>query len=252
MIVDAFLYSGEKEMLKIRCEEMRDLDVVHVLIESQYTFTGIPKPVCYHEINKIFSGYPIVPFVTPFVHDKDPWAAERAQRDFIKTAVKFCKDDDIIMITDVDEIPRAEVVKEFCGDYAALIMDKFGYYLNCREGVQSWDRGRICRYGYLKDKTPDSVRNAGFDQKLPNAGYHFSYCGGIDAIMTKFKSFSHQEPDVQKHANREEIIRKMAVGESLWGQDSWTILPTPLTEPEFPKYIVDNQDTIFRNMILKP
>ena len=40
MIWDCFTYNGEDDLVKIRCEELKEFDVTHVLVESNYTFTA--------------------------------------------------------------------------------------------------------------------------------------------------------------------------------------------------------------------
>ena len=115
----------------------------------------------------------------------DPWSKEKAfQRNSIMAvdlAMTNVKDDDLVIISDVDEIVKAEAVKKYDPSMkvAALIMDKMGYWLNCVEGFQSWKIAKILTYGLLKTMTPDLVRNSGQQSFIEDAGWHYSYGLGM-------------------------------------------------------------------------
>lgn len=250
MIYDCFLYNGEKDLLDIRVSEMSRLDVKHLVFQCSHTFKGDLKA-------EELLQYPWndrVEFNTfrPNMIDPDPWVNEKKLRNGIVESggLLRAKPDDIIIISDIDEIPRASTIEKWNGDtYAALMMDKFGFWLNCEEQHQGWHRARIMKYSYLRTTTPEEVRNAGFPEQIDNAGWHWSWIGGIDEIMRKFASFSHQEPDVQKHAVRSEIERKMKIGESLWGNDKWEIVPI---SSDFPHYVQDHQHDSLKHLIFQP
>lgn len=249
MIYDCFLYNGEKDLLDIRVSEMSGLDVKHLVFQSSHTFKGDLKA-------EELLQYPWndrVEFNTfrPNMIDPDPWVNEKKLRNGIVESggLLRAKPDDIIIISDVDEIPRKEAILQFKPEMevAFLDMQKFGFFLNLREGLH-WTPPKIMTWSHLKTTTPEAVRNAGAPHTIDNAGWHFSWCGGIDEVMRKFASFSHQEEVVQRHANREELMRKMKVGESIWGSDSWS--PVPISE--LPQYIQDHQHDSLKHLIFKP
>lgn len=249
MIYDAFIFNGEWDLLDIRIAAMASLDIRHVLVESSRTFKGDKKDESLlairnnrHDDIRGIGKKLIVNMGDQTNPNSDPWQNEKWLRNSIVYHILDAKPDDIIIISDIDEIPRASAIKDWNGDtYAALMMDKFGFWLNCEEQHQGWHRARIMKYSYLKTTTPEEVRNAGFPEQIDNAGWHWSWLGGIDEVMRKFASFSHQEEGVQKHANREELIRKMAVGESIWGNDRWSIVPI---DRSFPQYVQDHQQEL--------
>lgn len=253
MIIDAFCFFREFDMLKIRCECMKHPDVIHVLVESTYTFSGQPKKLYFQENQEDFKNYPIVSFVVDNHPDKDPWINEKNQRNFITQAiVKLMStfritDDAKIIISDCDEVIDVNKVLEWNGEFAALMLDKYGLYLNVLEGTQSWNRARVMRWSYLKERTPEEVRNSGFPETIANAGQHWSYIGGVDEILRKAAAFSHQEQDVQKHFTRENIEHKLKTIESLWGSDKWSIVPIET----LPKYIQEHQEEL-SHLIYKP
>lgn len=250
MIISGFTYFNEKELLRIKLEETRGLEILHVLVESTHTFKGDPKPLNFEKIKDEFSDFDIVYVIVDLEPDKDPWMNEKHQRNAILNGLPtvILRDEDIMIISDCDEVINKKAILEFKPEMecAFLVQDRFDYYLNVREGIQSWNIPKICSWKHLKTRMPDAVRNAGAPHYIHNAGWHFSFQGGIDAIMQKFASFSHQDENTQKHANRSEIERKMKTAESLWGDDKWTVVPI---DSSFPTYVVQHQHGLLKHMI---
>jgi len=249
MIYDCFTYNGERDLLKIRCEEMKGLDVQHILVESTHTFTGIPKEITFNEFDREFIHFPIRQIIVDDMPNTgNPWDNEKHQRNAIIRGLITVPDDAICIISDVDEIPRASAllaITELGEGITALRMDKFGYYLNCLEGVQSWERARMCEVGYVKSFSPDYVRNSGYEHEILNAGWHFSWMGGPEVMKRKLDSFSHQECNTQKL--RDALEHKYQTGESLWGDDHWLFVKV---DEAFPEYVFRHQNVL--SHLIKP
>ncbi len=226
---------------------MRHPEILHLVIESPWTFSGKPKKLYFQDNQEDFKDYPIAHFVVDQMpNNGNAWDNEKASRNYITQAiVKLMPhyritDDTKIIIADCDEVVDVNKIIRWDGEFASLMMDKFGFYLNVMEGAQSWNRARIMRWGYLKQSTPEEVRNSGFPETINNAGWHFSYLGGLDAIMDKAAAFSHQEQDVQRHFTRENIEHKLKTIESIWGKDFWSVVPLDT----LPKYIQEHQEEL--------
>ena len=243
MIFDAFLYNGEKELLEIRLNETCLLGdwVTTVLVEANKTHTGNDKELHFEKHKTDFSRFNIMYFVVEDMPE-NATAKEREiyQRNKISEALNFLspKDDDTVIISDVDEIPRTAQLNKFHGiDFAALIMDKYAYGLNILESEQSWDRARAMSYRYLRNKTPNEVRDSGYDFSLHHAGWHYSW---ICDPLNKLQSFSHTEFDNQEN------IEKIENKENFWNDDELTKIEINLSHPE---YLYKNQDK-FKHLIL--
>jgi hypothetical protein len=256
MIWDCFTYCGERDLLTVTIEEFKHLEplrktmeVRHVIIESRYTFTGIEKPfsLTLEDIDK----YNLEWFPLNDIPHKDAWENERRQRNFIKTALISLgvQDDDIVIIRDIDEIPRAYAVQHYRPEFGlvALQMDMFYYYLNVLSARNEWILPRIMTWDYLKDRQPDEVRRSGFDYCLFQAGWHFCWQGGMDMMLKKFKSFSHQEPGVQALANKEILQGKLNRIESLWGDEKFKVVGLN----ELPWYVQQHPEE-FKHMLYAP
>lgn len=235
MIYDCILYNGEKELLEIRLNEMSLCSdwVTCIIVEANKTHTGWEKPLYFEEHKTEFEKHKnIMYFVVDDMPDGTPREREAHQRNAIMKALQFHEPNysDIVIIADVDEIPRAKQVDKFKPgmEFAALIQDKYAYYLNCLESEQSWDRSRICSFGYLKNKLPEEVRNSGYDFSIHQAGWHWSWV--IDPLR-KLESFSHTELDTPE--NIERIQRK----ENVWNEDEFKTIEINLSHPE---YLVKN------------
>lgn len=254
MIYDCFLYNSERNCLKLRCEELKSLDVTHILVEGDRTFTGSKKTLSIKDhdfIRDYIFKYKIKHLVCGLPECKSAWALETYQRNYIGLGLQYIdfKDDDIIIISDVDEIPRAEAIKKYKPEMGltALKMDNFWYKFNCLTERQTWVAPRIMTYGYLKNTTPNEVRNSGYESVIDNAGWHFSYLGNEDFIANKLASFSHTEYNIAPYNDKDYIKKQIESGVSLWGCSQFEFVPIDDT---FPKYLVDNQDK-FSNLIHK-
>lgn len=252
MIFDCFLYNGEKSLLKIRAEEFLLLEPLkkympyrHVAIESRYTFTGIERK--FSMTPEDIERYNIEWFPINDTPYSDPWKNEQRQRNYIKDALigLGVQDNDTVIISDVDEIPKTYAIQHYRPDMglAALQMDVYCYYLNSLASRQDWRHPKIMPWSYLKDKTPEEVRNGGFNLAMVNAGWHMTYMGGIDVMLEKFKSFSHQEESVQKFANAD-VLRTMRHNRtSIWGKDL-ELAP----DGDLPYYVRTNKEE-FKSML---
>lgn len=254
-IFDCFTFFNEIELLKIRCEILKELNPIHVLVESPTTHTGDPKPLYFEENRHLFSEYNIIRVATTLPNDGDTWHNENFQRDQIMSGLwSEAEDDDIVIVSDLDEIPRPETILKFDAEkmlVAALKMDKFSYYLNCLEIAQGWESAKVTSYGYMKTTTPQGLRVGGFKTIMLDAGWHWSWLGGVDKIMEKFQSFAHQESNNSQFADPDKIARKLQSGHSLWTDkedDLWKFIPI---DDYFPKYIRDNKSDLIEKGLIK-
>lgn len=245
MIYSCTCFHNEFALLKIRCEELRSLDVIHVLVESAFTFSGKPKPLYFKERKDEFKAYPIIHIVLDDTPHDDPWVNEQRQRDACMSALHGCDDYDTIIISDVDECPKALSIDKYHPDSGVMALEQslYYYYLNCLSS-KKWNMSKILPWGLLKYSSPNTVRNLVVNSIIPDAGWHWSYQGGVNAMINKFKSFSHQEPEIQKMANEDILAKKLTSLESLFGNDSLCI--TSIID--LPSYVQTNQGE-FNEMI---
>ena len=237
---DCTTFFCEFELLKLRCEELKALNPIHVLVEAAHTHTGYPKPFNFEARKHEFSQYNIryIKVLEFPPNGGDPWKNENFQRDAIMQGLYDASDDDIVYIGDLDEIPRKEAISYYDPrmGIAGLNMDKYSCYLNLLEGIQIWNVPRLCTYGILKETTPNKLRNAGPNFIINYAGWHMSFMGGLDKMREKLFAYAHTE---SLNSNLlDNLEYKYEHGQSLWGDDFWKFVKINST---FPKYLQENQ-----------
>ena len=274
MIYDCFPFFNELDLLEIRLNYLDEVVDKFVLVEMGKTASGKDKPFFFDENKERYSK-----FLDKIIHIKvsdypdengepdysKPWLLENYQRDCIMRGLKDAKSDDIILISDLDEIPAKKVVKEYTSGIISPVHKMMYYYLNNLNVTNSnWVKGtKICHYSDLIDPQidiPKQLENQYTKKGLPtyirfysgnlifDGGWHFSYLGGAKAISYKIKSFAHQELNKEDFTNEAKIEKCVKKGEDIFGRgDRYRAIPIDET---FPDYIVENQEK-YQHLILK-
>ena len=148
---------------------------------------------------------------------------ENGQRNFISKGLERANEKDLILISDVDEIPNLEKINwNTLKDQIVLFkQDMFYYKLNLRLPDLIWSGSKACRKKYLK--SPQWLRNVKdkkysffrldtlFSEKkyinikfINNGGWHFSNIKTAAEIEYKLKSYlHHREFDLNPMSERE-------------------------------------------------
>jgi hypothetical protein len=112
---DCIMLRDELDMLECRLAELEDPVYRHVIVEAPVTHRGDPKPLWYADNQERYARWAdrIIHVIADDLPDSDdPWVREHAQRDAAWQAVldAGATDDDIVYITDVDEILSPEAL----------------------------------------------------------------------------------------------------------------------------------------------
>jgi beta-1,4-mannosyl-glycoprotein beta-1,4-N-acetylglucosaminyltransferase len=210
MIYDCFNFLNEEHILEIRIEELNSVVDKFVICESDITVSNIRKPffledsevykkykhkIIYH---KLQIGEQIVSENFKNGADNYRHILMYNQRNAIMEALKICKDDDIIMFSDLDEIPKKKAVSQLNSFPCILTLRGFYWYLNTpifHPPDHYWFPSVICDlYKNIKDKSLNTLRETkhSFNQ-IPDAGWHFSHLGDENQISYKMMASSHNE-----------------------------------------------------------
>lgn len=247
MIYDGFIFFNELELLELRLEYLYDVVDKFILVESKYTFTNEKKEL-YYEINK--NRYEkwsdkIIHIVIDEFPDacQTAWDREHYQRNAIEIGIKDASDYDIFMSGDLDEIPSRNAIsrmKKLLKKYPEKVVRfellNCWYYMNYIDTKTFFDDSiSACRvkeyyehhmiedcvkaeyYGEGNRFTPMSIRCIRDVMKLPCAGWHFSYMGGIERITKKIQSFAHQEYNNDDFLDSSRIEKMIATGNDIFG-----------------------------------
>ena len=242
MIIDVCLFNDENELFNERFRSLCDVIDKFVVVEYSKTFSGKTKnqkfdfsKFTHTELKKISYHFLQSPEPiqmsdaqrTGFTHPRETFywkhseqqpgslelgvRREIAQRDnIINILCEFATDDDIIIVSDVDEIPNKKQImsyKDKLGNFPYYFeMDWRIFYSNfkCDE---KWYGSYITNLQVIKKYSVDLLRVGSSvfpfreELKISDGGMHLSYLGGIPAIRKKLKSLPYQglRAELTKH-----------------------------------------------------
>ena len=134
-IFDGFIYKNEIDLLEVRSEEIGHLVTGMILVEAGRTFQGAAKDLVFPmQASRLPPGMQgkikhVVEDFSALPANADAWAREYAQRDSIAkglgdgSAPGDARPDDMVLISDVDEIPKHEL---FPPKYGAAVVLRRG------------------------------------------------------------------------------------------------------------------------------
>lgn len=205
MIIDNIIFFNELDLLEIRLDHLYDKVDKFIIIECEYTFSNLYKGLILKDNLDRFEKYKnkIQYEVYKSTLNSNPWYNEYHQRNYIYDILKDkIKADDILIFTDLDQIPSHSAIDEYKNIYDIRSLEQIFccYYINLSED-RLWTGGKILRGKHMVQDM-NSIRQNIYPV-LHHAGHHISYLGGLDKITTKIKSFSHQE------LNNNEFLSKL-------------------------------------------
>ena len=269
MTYDCFIFFNELDLLEIRLNVLKDVVDKFVLVEATKTHTGKPKPLHYAEnkaryaafadriIHVVVDDFPDPP--SGCTERQASWMRENFQRNAILRGLVEAQDDDLILISDLDEIPRPELLASSRNWSGVTVCEQMflNFFVNYLDHVRPWWKGtRILprsvfhskarpvrqHYAFIENvnhgMTPTRVRFADADRIEKRAGWHFSYLGGVASVLDKIGSVGLE---YEKRANLDEtaVLELIAKGEDITGCGG-RYFAVPL-DSRFPRYLLDNR-----------
>jgi beta-1,4-mannosyl-glycoprotein beta-1,4-N-acetylglucosaminyltransferase len=209
-VVDTFIFYNELDLLKYRLSILDEVVDHFVIVEATHTFSGKEKPLIFQENIALFDAFlPKIthiivkdfPYIFPNInyHKEEQWKNEHHQRNCISRGIDSLElsDSDIILISDLDEIPDPNLLidtRKGIKDITMHCLQQDFYYYNLTIKTQRhWALAKILSYGkYKSHPYPQTIRNMQCPLILPG-GWHMSYFGDTNFIQNKIQHFSHQE-----------------------------------------------------------
>jgi len=266
MIYDCFPFFNELELLDIRLNILNDIVDRFVIVEAKKTHSNDDKFLFFDENKSMFDK-----FSNKIMHiivddfpewNGDPWVYEKFQRAAIMRGLEKCENDDIIIISDLDEIPKPNMLKKIVDKKTnnKIFVFKsilYRYYLNYEViNAGDWILGpRLVNYNTIKRVGLESIRfyESVFGGRnkdvvyLENAGWHWGYLGGAERIHYKMISFAHSKPYRHSVLNKDNSNKYIKESEN----KEYKIINMDDKYHDFPKYILDNS-TKFDKLIVEP
>jgi len=234
-IFDCFMYYDEEMILDLRLNILNEYIDYFIIVESTFNHNGKKRKLEFNLKNfdkfkkkiiyLIYDQEPneVIKINNEDNHDEkskkyifNAYYRENAQRNFITNGLDLAADEDLILISDVDEIPNLSNIN-FNKIKEKLIFFKqkmFYYKFNLKLPNFTWIGTKSCKKKYLK--SPQWLRNIKdrkysfyridtiFSDKkfidlkfIENGGWHFTNIKNAEQIRFKLKSYlHHREFDV--------------------------------------------------------
>ena len=240
MLVDSFIFFNERELVNLRINYLNELIDCFVVVEANITHQGKKKEWNFPNIlksdlkefsNKIqYHQVEIDPekikneesWIIEDIKGDDAWRIENFQRNYIQTACKNFSDEDILIISDVDEIPsktKIEFIKT-CDfkKIAPIAFEQHLFHIDCNFlKLEKW-RGSIATTmkisNLLSPHKHRRLRNK--ISRLSDSGWSFSSFGGSLRVKEKLESIAHTEYNNDKFKNEEHIKNCQKTGDDLF------------------------------------
>jgi len=249
MIYDCFTFFNELDLLELRLGILDKFVDKFVISEATKTHSGEAKDLIFlrnRDRFKKFENKIVYINADEFPQFKNSWTYENYQRNALLKGLKDCSDNDIILISDLDEIPNLESMPRVLKDGVVycFLQDMYFYYVNNYKNNQIvWEGGtkattyKTIASGLLNEKyvkyndiSFPKINNQGVTltkirlyrnlSYIINGGWHLSYIGGVKAIQKKISAGGHQEFN-NRHINSEEfIIACLAQGSDIFDPES--------------------------------
>ena len=241
-IFDCFMYFDEEIVLEVRLNMLNKYVDYFVIVESTYNHRGDKRRLLFN-INKFEKFKNKIIYL---IYDENPQNIEKVlendnpsmiskkyilnaakrengQRNYIFNALEKANNDDLILISDVDEIPNLEALDIDKIDKKIILFkqEMFYYKFNLKLPNLIWTGTKACKKKNLV--SPQWLRNIK-DRKYPfyrldtlfsntkfidvkiisNGGWHFSNIKTASEIEHKLKSYlHHREFDVNPMSIKE-------------------------------------------------
>jgi len=271
-VYDCFMFNNELDLLELRLKILDGIVDRFVLVEAGESHTGLAKPMHFQENEARFARWRdriqhiLIPRLPP---GDDPWPRESAQRNAIAKGLPAIADDDLVLISDIDELPRRESIEAVLADPAIrlagfrmpLFYLRFNYLqMRGADPVYVW--AVAARGDVFRSFGPQGLRDARTvlqkrswqgnlepgEAVLQHAGWHFSYLGDDDHVRLKLKSFTHQEYAVSKNLEDHGVEGILAQGLDLFGRPGFEWVVVEVND-YFPAELVTDLDR-FRHLLV--
>ena len=244
MLIDAFTYFNEKELVELRLKYLNSIVDYFVVIESNITFTGKEKKwnfpdvlknnlqefshkIQYHQLNiKLEEIKNEESWIIDNIKGDDFWRIENFQRNHIKVACKKFSNDDILIISDLDEIPSIKklnfILSSNFKKIAPVALEQYLFHLDCNYlRLESWRGSIVTTIELCNTQSPQKFRT--FRNRISyftDAGWSFSSFGGYERVKQKIESYAHSEHNNEKFKNQQHIENCQRTGADLFHRNA--------------------------------
>ena len=264
-IYDCFMFFDEDILLDLRLNILDKYVDKFVTLEAEESHQGNKRKLKFNikKFLKFKKKIRYVPLkkikIDPKIKLKKNWdmghLRDQSMRNEIKKSLFDAKDNDWIIISDLDEIPDPKKIGKFNpkNKYAFFEQKFFYYKFNVLNITQPrWYGSRICVNKYLK--SPQWLRNIKIKKRnflkrfflnqnyqiLNEGGWHFSNLKTPVELISKITSFCHGEFNKDEFKNKKLITEKIKNLEDVFGRN--LNYKKISLDKSFPEYLIKNKN----------
>ena len=261
-IFDCFQFFNEEHIADLRFNILDEYVDTFVIVESTINHQGENKKLNFdikkyskfkNKINYIVVNDTPNRFIKP--HTGGESLIEQHQRNSLMKGLTKAEDNDLIILSDVDEIPDLKKINEFDKrKYAVFSQKMFMYKLNLLNLKENnWHGSKLCLKKNLK--SPQWLRDLKFKkypfwrldkpknlQIIENGGWHFAYLNSAENISKKIKSFAHGEFNLKHLTDEEEIKKRIEKRQDVFNR-GYKIEKVEIDD-SFPDYVRYNKELL--------
>jgi len=263
-IYDCFTFFNELDLLEIRIQELYDTVDYFVIAEANMSHSGKSRDYVLSANWDRFAQYQDkIRYlqIDDMPVTNNSWVREKFQRDALARGLYDMQPDDLIVVSDLDEIPRAEILEMIKVDenkYERYVLQVplFRYKFNFLKWYQPVVNNQmIVTRGHVftnpereRDYTHAWLPPAPDVVYLEHAGWHFSYLGDDKTAVYKLQNFAHVEQNIPEIVDRFSIDRmiKEKCGPNPRDVEKFECI---ILDDYFPKCVVENQEK-YKNLII--
>lgn len=270
MVYDCIPFFNEIDILKLRLHILNPIVDKFIIEEATVTFSGEPKELCFEKNKELFKEF--LPKIEYIVVDNSPvdtttHLRDKFQKNALVKGLSDATDDDVIILSDVDEIPNPKVLREIIANFDKdkiyhLAQRMFYCFLNMEEvsgnllsitgefpgverrlwlGTKVFSKKSIPADGIIQLReasvtSPNAVR-------VSDGGWHFGYMGSTSEkdvakrIGTKVVAAAHQE--YNDDVLLAEAADRLLLGQDMFGRDAR--FERVEVDESYPEYLLEHR-----------
>lgn len=280
MVYDCIPFFNELDILKLRLNILSPVVDKFIIEEATVTFSGEPKELCFEKNKELFKEF--LPKIEYIVVDDSPvdvstHLRDKFQKNALERGLAEASEEDVIILSDVDEIPNPDALKKIIAEFDAekiyhFAQRMFYCFINMEEvsgsllsitgefpgvdrkmwlGTKVFGKKSIPANGIIELReasttAPNAVRVA-------DGGWHFGYMGSRQEsdvskrIGTKVVAAAHQE------YNNQDILAeardRLILGQDMFGRKAR--FERVEVDETYPKYLLEHIEE-YRYLIMPP
>ena len=255
-VFDCITFFQENFITNLRFEILNEVVDYFVVCESKYDHRNNEKKLNFQLLNNKFKSKIIYLVLDKKFKGSNLWKNQAQQREFIFNGLSAANQNDFIMFSDPDEIPRPEKLEnlDMNSKYGIFLQNCFCYKFNIFNRYESpWEGTRVCKFKDLKsfDYIRQNIRGKNIKkpfwkfytekdiQLIDDGGWHFNSLMKSEEISLKLKTFAHDEFSKDEYSNIKVIKKNIFEKKDLFKRNH--TYETIKLDKSFPKYVIENR-----------